>query len=265
MAVAEGKATPISPGDLGLDRTRIDAGDKVQLISEPPDLSKPAKGSDSDAIHRTGTTVIHYGNDHAEQDQSPLSKRKRLSLSAKKVLHLRNDSKKPLAPILADAPQTDSDSRLVYDPPPKENNKLKDLAHDPVDTVKSKVTGQSGHQVASKLAAKEISHGREVELVIAHDDIARARTEKERLLVISNVDEMLAARQDMFVRWTMDRHITKLRILPRNIVRLKNREEFAVRGADGEKMDWAGYVAHVSLVTAFLSIETDCIACGILR
>lgn len=251
MAFTEGKATPINPGELGLDRTRIDAEDKVQLISESPDLSKPAKGSDWDAFNRTGTSVIHYGNDPIDQDQSPLSKRKRLSLSAKKVLHLGHDSNKHLAPILADAPQTDSDSRLTYEPPAKEN-KLKDLVHDPIDTIKSKATGQSGHQVASNLAAKEISHGREVELVIANDDIARARTEKERLLAINNVDEMLAARQDMFVRWTMDRHVTKLRILPRNTLHLKSREEFVTRGADVEKkMDWPGYVAYVSLLQRF--------------
>jgi hypothetical protein len=267
MSFAENNATPISPGDLGLDRTRIDAEDKAQLISKPPDLSKHARGSGWDAIKDSGVNVIHYENEPLK-DQSPLSKRKRLSLSAKKAFHIGNDlSNKPLpaAPVLADAPPTDSHSRLVYDPPPKENNKLKDLAHDPIDTVKSKVTGQGGHQAASNLAAKEISHGREVELVWAHDEIARARTETERLLAIENMDKMMAARQDMFVRWTMDRHVTKVRILPRNTVRLKNRTEFVVKGVGGkEKMDWEGYIVHVCPIMNLPRDKADGLACGIL-
>jgi hypothetical protein len=241
MSFAENKATPISTGDLGLDRTRINAEDQAQLISEPSDISHSANSFDDGS----GVPAIHYGNDASEQDQNPLSIRKRISLGAKKVLHIGNDaSNKPLpaAPILADAPQTDSDSRLVHDSPLKENNKLKNLVHDPIDTIKSK----GGHQAASNLAAKEISHGREVELVRAHAEIARARTKTERLLAIKAVDEMMAARQDMFVRWTMDRHVMKVRILPRNTVRLKNRREFVVKGADGkEKMDWEGYIVHV--------------------
>jgi hypothetical protein len=128
----------------------------------------------------------------------------------------------------------------------QETHKLKDIAHDPIDTVKSKVSGQGGHQVASNLVAKEISHGREVQLVQAHDKIPRARTETERLLAIKNVDEMLAARQDMFVRWTMDRHVTKVRILPRHNVYLKPRREFIRKDSDGKKkMDWEVYVVHV--------------------
>ena len=254
MAFAENKANPINPGDLGLDRTRIVAEDKIQLISEPADLSKSAKDPpDWNTSNGTDANAVHHGNDPLKQDQSPLSKRKRLSLSAKKVLHIGNDSiNKPLppAPILADAPQTESDSRLIHDSPSKPNGKLKDFVHDPVETVKSKATGQGGHQVASNLAAKEISHGREVELVCAHDKIARAQTEKERLLAINNVDEMLAARQDMFVRWTMDRHITKVRKLTRSTVRLKNRKEFVEVDVDGKKMmDWKSYITHVSAIT----------------
>ena len=256
MAFAEDKATPISSEDLGLDRTRINANDQVQLISDPSDDFKSIDG----AVDSSGGTF--------EQDPSPLSKRKRLSLSAKKVLHLGNDASNkllPTAPILADAPQTDSHSRLVYDLPPKENNKLKDLAHDPVDTVKSKVTGQGGHQAASNLAAKEISHGREVELLRAHDEIARSRTEAEKLLAIKNVDEMMAARQDMFVRWTMDRHVTKVRMLPQNNVPLKNRAEFMVKTGDGKvNMDWKGYFVHVGAVMHLLQDRTNNIAWPIL-
>lgn len=268
MAFAENKATPIAIGDLGLDRTRINAEDQVQLISEPSDISKPANGFVNGSINAPGANGILYGNDTSEQDPGPLSKRKRLSLSAKKVLHIGNDSSNkplPAPPILADAPQTDSDSRLVYDSPIKEKNKLKDLAHDPVDTIKSKATGQGGHQAASNLAAKEISHGRDVELVRAHDEIARAKTETEKLLAIKNVDEMMAARQDMFVRWTIDRHITKVRILPRNTVRLRAKREFIRKGTDGkEKMDWESYIVHVCQSPKLLSNEADSIGCGIL-
>lgn len=239
MSFAENRATPVSKVGLGLDRTRINAQDQIQLISESPEREPNVDG---------GAGFIEYHNDHPGQADVGLSKRKRLSIKAKNLLHIGSDPTAPEAkgPVLADAPDSVSKSRLVSDAPTKESHTLSDLVHNPVETVKSKVTGTSGHQAAANLVAKEISHGREVELVQAHEDIARAKTDRERLLAIQNVDELVKARQDMFVRWTMDRHVTKVRMLKKPTESMKPRAEFVMKQADGkERMDWAGYVAHV--------------------
>lgn len=252
MSFAEGKATPIAQSDVGLDRTKINSQDQIQLIADSQANPNVPPGTEG-----TGFVEFHHGEavpvqDNHNHDDGGKSKAKRLSMKVKNVLHIgdKSDSKpEATAPILADAPDTASKSRLIHDVPEKKPHTLKDFVHDPVDTVKSKVTGTGGHQVAANIAAQEVSHGREVELVRAHDRVARAKTERERVLAIKELDEMMKARQDMFVRWTMDRHVTKVRILPKHTTRLKERREFLVRRLDGTvKMDWEGYITHVSLM-----------------
>ena len=112
----------------------------------------------------------------------------------------------------------------------------------------SKVSGQGNHQMAANIAAKEISHGQEVDLLNAHDRVENAETETEKVLAIQDLEKLMKERQTMYVRWTMDRHVTKCRVLPRETSVRKSRSEFETKNDQGEtKLDWEAYGTHASL------------------
>lgn len=197
-----------------------------------------------------------FGDDNDDESTSHLSKRERFSLKAKKILHIPDDSNsedKVPGPILADAPDAVSNARLIVEPPKNESPTAKDLLHHPVATITSKVSGKGGQQVAANMVAKEVSHGREVELVLAQDVVLAAKTKSEKLLAIKNVDKLMQERQDMFVRWTIDRHVMKVRKLPEHSVPKRDKKDFERKLPDGRvKMDWEGYANHVSrFISAF--------------
>lgn len=237
------KISQASQSVPGLDRAHIDADGKIQHPSEL--LNSPSNDSGFDELDAQGDDGEE---NHHKDDPEPLSKRKRLSLKTKKVLHIGgNYSPKitPTAPVLADAPDTISNSRLVHPIPKQEDHKFKDVLHHPVDTITSKVTGQGGQQVASNLVAKEISHGKEVELVQAQDEILNAKTDPATVLAIEEVGTLVKRRQDMFVRWTIDRHVTKVRILPEETVSKKEPKDFLILTDGKPRTDWIAYLNHV--------------------
>lgn len=232
---------PLGADVAGLDRTTIDSSGKIELVSLPSELpsSESSLGPESPA---TSASSISSPAD------PPLSKRKRILQKTKEILHVSKSDTDPVAtaPVLANARDTVSDQRLVNEPPQPEKHTAKDLLHHPVSTVVSKVSGQGGHQIASNLVAKEISHGNEVDVVRAKDELAKPGTEAEVKERRHTLEEMIKERQDMFVRWTMDRHVTKVRILPTDTVPRRTRQDFEVIGRDGKKKtDWEGYANHV--------------------
>ncbi|KAF2116023.1 hypothetical protein BDV96DRAFT_573204 [Lophiotrema nucula] len=116
------------------------------------------------------------------------------------------------------------------------------MAHNPVDTVKSAISGQGSHQVAANIAAKEISHGEDVELLRSEDRVKNAGTEAETRIAVHEFDGLMQERQSMFVRWTMDRHVTKLRRLPLESFEPKTAAQFRTMNSRGEDvMDWSAY------------------------
>jgi hypothetical protein len=253
MEATTDKSTPATQQDIGLDRSKINSDGQIQLTQDKPLPSDP-----SDSGFSEGEEEVQG------QDKSTpkVSKRRRISNKTKKILHLGTEPKNGTvvcpAPVLADAPDTVSDARLENEPPKPEKHTAKDLLHNPISTIQSKATGEGGHQVASNIVAKEISHGNEVELVKATERADTAQTERERLLAIRDVDKLLKARQDQFVRWTMDRHVTKLRILPRHAVARKTKKDFEVLQADGSvQIDWEEYAKHVSLYSPIAPYLAD--------
>ena len=115
--------------------------------------------------------------------------------------------------------------------------------------------GTAGHQISSKIAVKEIPHGQEVELVRAHDALLRSRNDTERLMAIENINELLQTRQDQFVRWTIDRHVQKVRLLPPKSVPWKTQEDFT-RARNGKKeVDWLAYGEHVSREDPVIAVQ----------
>ena len=265
------KFREVGAEDIGLDRGRIDNAGEVEILAEnhgdkplppPPGGASGAQGHGVDYGQPGGlgqntpaTTNRHSTNLSNASNDEPLGKREKLKEKAKNILHIgsntsgaNSDSKgnTGAAPILADSDNHVSKERYVEDKPEPEHNKAKDLLHHPVDTITSKAGGTAGHQISANIAAKEIPHGQEVELVRAHDALLRSRNDTERLMAIENINELLQTRQDQFVRWTMDRHVQKVRLLPPKSVPWKTKEDFT-RIRNGKKeVDWLAYGEHVS-------------------
>jgi hypothetical protein len=234
----EGYVT-VDNNKIGLDRANIKPHDRIELPR------KSEVGIDIGAV---------------EQRDSDSSKRERLREKKdhakdklKRVMHIHNEKDSGQdaghhGPVLAPAVDKPSDSRLVHDLQKPEKTTMNDLVHNPIDTVKNKVSGQGSHQAAANIAAKEISHGEEVDLVRAHDRLDNAENETERLLAVQDLDALMKERQNMFVRWTMDRHVTKVRRLPKHSFAKRSAADFEkIDPVEGRVMDWRGYLQHVSI------------------
>jgi hypothetical protein len=244
----ERSSAPVASEIAGLDRTKINSSGQVQLVS----LSSQTDNSELGPNVGNRDEEDSPSMKSSPHTKSPESKRKRFILKTKEILHAAKDETAATAPILADARDTSSDERLGDKPPEPEKHNVKDFMHHPASTILSKVTGHGGHQIASNLVAKEISHGTDVGVVRAQAEVEKPGTEIELEERKNAMAVLLKERQDMFVRWTMDRHITKVRILPVDTVPWRAREDFRIVGEDGVKrMDWEGWAHHVYSQTLY--------------
>jgi hypothetical protein len=238
----------VSEGKIGLDRSVINRHDQIQLVEEDQKLKKAAiPDSQSNTTKRD-----EYERLSLSQIRSSIKERGHETVGKlKKTLHISKDSdmKDNLASssLFGDSVTEPSSSRLVRAAPAPEKRTLKDFRHSPIDTVKSKLTGEGSHEVASSIATKEISHGQEVDLINAQDSVGRASTDGEKLSAIENLKKLVTQRQNMFVRWTVDRHITKVRVLPQDAYIRKPKSAFQTRNHQGDvSMDWKAYGHNVS-------------------
>ncbi|KAI9820582.1 MAG: hypothetical protein M1827_004951 [Pycnora praestabilis] len=230
----------------GLDRS---GGIAYGLLAANPDDEEPSLTEDDGSDAADTESVDSHPHSSPAGSPSHSSKRKRLKAKMKKVFHIQGD--KPEAdktcsiPILADAP----------DPPPEEpgggaldwtKHNLKDLIHHPVDKIKSTIQDEVGQQIATNMVATEIAHGEQVKLVQAQDGVLHAETAKERALAIEKRDDLVRLRQDMFVRWTMDRHVKQVRRLPDNTTTHRGRKDFLTKNEGGtQSMDWTTYANYL--------------------
>ncbi|KAF2743486.1 hypothetical protein M011DRAFT_471419 [Sporormia fimetaria CBS 119925] len=243
---------------IGLDRSNINPHGQMQLAKDDQPDFTPTRTTDLNTSRRASTGFRESSEDHSKREKIK-EKTDHAKHKLKKALHIKQDSvhstasdgptdaagNRVPAPILAESVQDPSQSRYEHELPQNEKKTMKDLVHDPVNTVKEKVTGEGSHQAAANIAAKEIPHGQDVELVRAHDRLQQAHTETERLLAIQDMDELIRERQNMFVRWTMDRHITKLRRLPKGSFPKKTMADFTRKDpTQGTVTDWRGYMQH---------------------
>jgi hypothetical protein len=228
----------VDVNEIGLDRSNITQEDQIKL----PNLDEDQDDDGDEARHpepdsRTASIKV------------ALKERKHhAAVKIRKTLRLSKDSDNvpSQSPVLANTTEQ-SDSRLVHKLPEPDKHGLKEFVHNPVDTVKSKVSGQGNQQVAANIAAKEVSHGQEVDLVNAHDAVGRAKTENEKLLAIEDVSKLMKDRQSTYARWSLDRHVTKVRLLPRETMVLKPKTAFQTRNTREEIVtDWNAYGQHVS-------------------
>ena len=235
----------VGEGDIGLDRSAINQHGQIKLVNEELPSSMPS--ASSAALFHSQSSPPHRTIRHSFDDRRHFTATK-----IRKALHITkpSDDEQPTltSSILANDTSEPSKSRLIHALPVPDKRTIKEMLHDPIDTVKDKVLGQGSHQVAANIAAKEISHGQEVNLVNAHDRIKDAGTHEERLLAVQQVDRLIKGRQTTYVRWTMDRHVTKCRVLPRETFVKKDRSAFESKTLQGKTViDWNAYGTHASI------------------
>ena len=168
----------------------------------------------------------------------------------RKVLHISKPSDPSPAnthPILANDTTVKSyRARLGQDLPDPTSISKDGLLHHPIDTIKDKISAQGSQQTAAQIATKEISHGQEVDLIKAEDRVECAATARERAIAVQERDDLIRERQNIYVRWTMDRHVAQCRVVPKNTGK-KNRSEFEYKTTDGSTaVDWKAFGTHVT-------------------
>ena len=117
----------------------------------------------------------------------------------------------------------------------------------PWSTAKQVAHTQGGNDLAENLARTDAGHEASVKIVRAHAKLTKATTGSEEELALKELEFLKKARQDQFVRWSLDRHIKKAETLPPP-VDLKPRSDFLVVDEDGKKvMQWNEYCKHVRI------------------
>ena len=123
---------------------------------------------------------------------------------------------------------------------------VKDLLHNPVDTVSSLVSGASGAKVADVMDNQVIAHGADVNLVRVYDSVSDASNKEERHSALEQLEDLKKARQDQYVRWTMDRHVLKVRRIPPFNLQRPQKKDFKMGDQKEEgQINWALYSQHV--------------------
>ncbi|KAF2853539.1 hypothetical protein T440DRAFT_505843 [Plenodomus tracheiphilus IPT5] len=238
--------TQVDARNIGLDRSNISHEGQIEL----PDTT--TRKTDEE-VARDVVRLQHEpesGTSTHSTVEKIKDKKHRAGIKIREKLHMSkaSDDLEPSlsSPILANTADEQAHSRLDNANAEGESHKLKDFTHNPIDTIKSKASRQGEHELAANIAAKEIPHGQDVDLVNAASELERARSEKEKMLATQNVSELLKLRQSTYVRWTLDRHVTKVRVLPRDSVKRKPRAAFEHKNPHGEvDVDWKAYGYHL--------------------
>ncbi|KAI4923714.1 uncharacterized protein J4E92_007688 [Alternaria infectoria] len=229
--------------DIGLDRSHITYQGQIEVTGSR------SESSNDDTPH--------------PRDPSPVSSTSRIvnkvrqkkhiaGVKIRKTLHIAKaehevDEPDPDSLVLVDTTEgKQSKSRLDHKSTASEKHTFKDLLHNPIDTVKSKGWCQGNQEVAANIAVSEVPHGQEVDLVNAAAAIEQATTTDAKAQAQQTFADMLNQRQSIYVRWSLDRHVTKIRVLPRDTAVLKPRSDFEKQDAGGRGFtDWRTYGSHL--------------------
>jgi len=220
----------ISADEIGLDRSRINHHHQIELPLH------------DDSFAPKQVTL------------EPERKRDKI----KKVLHLKQDSASDLpdnnreSPLFAKPGDEPSKGglKVVAKKVVKEINKdnIKGFVEHPVKTVNDGIMNRGSHEAAANMAAKEIPYEQDKEILRAHDAVLEAGSDAEKERTTDNLEHLFKERQTNYVRWTLDRHVTNVRVLPRDLVAKEPLSKFQTKDPNGRvKTDWRGYVDHVRI------------------
>ncbi|KAL8996521.1 MAG: hypothetical protein Q9169_003988 [Polycauliona sp. 2 TL-2023] len=209
---------------------------------QPFDQSEPSVHSIHDVNLTNGKTKLRRVS----------KKLSEIKTTANVVLHpthhkKENSSDPSTVPILAPPnPDEVENDRLFHDAPEQKRPSFKEVVKHPISTVQSALHGASGAKFAETMDNQVIAHGAEVRLVRAYDAVLNAKSEGNKDKAEDNLDELKKARQDAFVRWTLDRHVLMVRRVPPHTTSWPKLGEFKSKSADGRKgTQWADYGHHL--------------------
>ena len=269
MSAILSKSASIEHASSGLDRASFNVYDKADRhIIAPLQEHAPSPGSsNSDGDDIDG--------DRGEASTSPRSFANVRRVSAKvkskvktkthSILHTSHQQhalQLPTAPTLAPGPIHDRDDDRLFHPVPEHTGpNVKDLLHNPVDTVSSLVSGASGAKVADVMDNQVIAHGADVNLVRVYDSVSDASNKEERHSALEQLEDLKKARQDQYVRWTMDRHVLKVRRIPPFNLQRPQKKDFKMGDQKEEgQINWALYSQHVGTLDNTWDLQIRSIA-----
>ncbi|KAI1533283.1 repeatdomain containing protein [Pyrenophora tritici-repentis] len=228
--------------DIGLERSQITSQGQIEL----PERRSTSSSSDFDGVQPDTQSSTHQLLNKVKR------KKRHATIKIREALHIAkpaDDAKKlePEALVLADtAAVGESNSRLDDKSTAPEKHGVKDVLRYPIDTVKKMGWSRGNQELADNIAVSEMPHGQEVDLVQAATTASQAQTEEGKQQAKETLSEMLRQRQNTYVRWSLDRHVTKLRVLPRNTIKLKPRSDFTTTDSQGTTtIDWKNYTTHL--------------------
>ena len=151
------------------------------------------------------------------------------------------------APSLAPYPLKSSDDGRLYNPlPQRKGLQVKDFVHNPVSTVQSALQGASGAKFAQVMDNQVVTHGKDVGMVRAWDKLGSAQNEEEKSDARDELEILKKERQDSYVRWTMDRHILKVRQSPPRTVEWPRIDDYRKADNSGRmRLQGSGYGQQV--------------------
>lgn len=247
------KSTSVEHASSGLDRASFNVYDKADrhIIDPLQEHASSHSSSDGDSFDNA--------HEQREADTSPKSfanvrrvsakVRSKVKIKTHKLLHTSNQQhppQSPTAPALAPAPIHDGDDDRLFHPAPEHKGpQVKDLLHNPVDTVSSLLHGASGAKMAAVMDNQVIAHGADVNLVRAYDKVADADNEEEEQSALGELEDLKKTRQDQYVRWTMDRHVLKVRRIPPLDLQRPQKKDFKMGDQNDGQVNWAIYSQHV--------------------
>ena len=238
----------------GLDRASINIYDKADRHIVTP-LQKQASHSDSSDIDSDG---IVEANEKSTTSPKKFANVRRVSAKVRstvkekthKILHAAHDQdapQAPAAPTLAPAAIHDGDDdRLLHPLPEDKGPQVKDLLRNPVDTVSSVLHGASGAKMADVVDNQVVAHGANVNLIRAYDKAADADSKEGQRSALGDLEDLKKERQDQYVRWTMDRHVLKVRRIPPLGLQRPQKNDFRIgHEKEAGQVNWAMYGQHV--------------------
>jgi hypothetical protein len=162
--------------------------------------------------------------------------------------HKKEKSTDPTTvPTLAPPPTDKADNdRLFHDAPHQTGPRFQDVVKHPVSTAQNAFNSAGGAKFAATMDNQVVAHGADVRLVRAYDELFNAESEKDKTNAADNLEELKKARQDSFVRWTMDRHVLMVSRVPLCSIQWPQLKDFEAESDDGKpRKQWSDYGHHV--------------------
>ncbi|KAL8674868.1 MAG: hypothetical protein Q9168_000754 [Polycauliona sp. 1 TL-2023] len=128
----------------------------------------------------------------------------------------------------------------------------------PKEGFKGKATRSTAGRL-SRIERPYISRDMDLELLDAHDNLSRAQSgaSSDRLLLergadssvgdlTDKVQELEAKRESLRTARTLDRHVQRVRVVPKRCFNVPKEEDFLERSGEGKHAgyDWLGWIGH---------------------